>query len=277
MIGTAGIGVGGGAHDLGPRRETRRPRPAGLDRRARASSRCRTPPRSSSPSPARSRCRRGCWAPVPPDEFSGQARESPRQARRRTRWAEAMRQGRLRAIASMLAAVAAFSGMDALLKLLRRQLPADGGGGAARGGRTAVHAGAGAAVRALAGPEAAALRMHLARGALAVVVLGGFIYAVRALSLANAYAVFLSAPLIMTALSVPILKERTEPAGWLAITVGLLGRAHHAAPERLGAGLPRLAGGAGLGHRLRRERHHGAGADAHRQHRERGGVDRRAS
>ena len=37
--------------------------------------------------------------------------------------------------------------------------------------------------------------MHLLRGALAVVVLGGFIYAVRTLSLANVYAVFLSAPL----------------------------------------------------------------------------------
>ena len=33
---------------------------------------------------------------------------------------------------------------------------------------------------------------------------------VRPLSLANVYAVFLSAPLIMTALSVPLLKERAD-------------------------------------------------------------------
>jgi drug/metabolite transporter (DMT)-like permease len=65
--------------------------------------------------------------------------------------------------------------------------------------------------------------MHLLRGALTVVVLGGFIYAVRALSLANAYALFLSAPLIVAALSVPILKERINWRNWLAILVGLGG------------------------------------------------------
>ncbi len=56
--------------------------------------------------------------------------------------------------------------------------------------------------------------MHLLRGALSVVILGGFIYAVRVLSLANAYAVFLSAPLIVTALSVPLLKERADVRNW---------------------------------------------------------------
>ncbi len=65
--------------------------------------------------------------------------------------------------------------------------------------------------------------MHLLRGGLTVLVLGGFIYAVRVLSLANAYAVFLSAPLIVAALSVPILKERVNWRNWLAILVGLGG------------------------------------------------------
>ena len=36
-------------------------------------------------------------------------------------------------------------------------------------------------------------------------VLVAFVYAVRALSLADAYSIFLSAPLIVTALSVPLL------------------------------------------------------------------------
>ena len=65
--------------------------------------------------------------------------------------------------------------------------------------------------------------MHLLRGALTVVVLGGFIYALKVLSLANAYSVFLSAPLIVAALSVPLLKERLPWRHWLAILVGLGG------------------------------------------------------
>jgi drug/metabolite transporter (DMT)-like permease len=56
-----------------------------------------------------------------------------------------------------------------------------------------------------------------------VVILAGFIYAVHELSLANAYAVFLSAPLIVTALSVVILKEHIQPGNWVAIGVGMAG------------------------------------------------------
>jgi len=56
-----------------------------------------------------------------------------------------------------------------------------------------------------------------------VLVLGGFIYAVRVLSLANAYAVFLSAPLIVAALSVPLLGERIDWRNWIAILAGLVG------------------------------------------------------
>jgi len=134
-----------------------------------------------------------------------------------------MRHGRLRAIASMIAAVAAFSGMDALLKLLTASYPPM---------QVAVLRGL-CALPFMLLPVLVRGRwrsliphrfgMHLLRGALAVVVLGGFVYAVRALSLANAYAVFLSAPLIMTALSVPLLKERTDARGWAAIAVGLVG------------------------------------------------------
>jgi drug/metabolite transporter (DMT)-like permease len=129
--------------------------------------------------------------------------------------------GRLRAIVSMIAAVAVFSGMDALLKLLSATYPPL---------EVAVLRGA-ASMPFMLLPviltgrwrtlRPQRFRMHLARGALAVVVLGGFIYAVR--TLANAYAVFLSAPLIMTALAVPLLKERTDARGWLAISVGLAG------------------------------------------------------
>jgi drug/metabolite transporter (DMT)-like permease len=134
-----------------------------------------------------------------------------------------MLHGRLRAIVSMIAAVAVFSGMDALLKLLSASYPPL---------EVAVLRGA-ASMPFMLLPviltgrwrtlKPQRFRMHLARGALAVVVLGGFIYAVRTLTLANAYAVFLSAPLIMTALAVPLLKERTDARGWTAISVGLAG------------------------------------------------------
>ncbi|HEV8019273.1 MAG TPA: DMT family transporter [Steroidobacteraceae bacterium] len=134
-----------------------------------------------------------------------------------------MRQGRLRAIATMIAAVAAFSLMDALLKLLSAHYPPM---------QVATLRGATSLpftlLPVLLAGRLADLRprrwpMHLLRGALTVVVLGGFIYAVRALSLANAYALFLSAPLIVAALSVPILKERINWRNWLAILVGLGG------------------------------------------------------
>jgi len=67
------------------------------------------------------------------------------------------------------------------------------------------------------------LAMHLLRGLLSVVTLGGFVYAVRVLSLANAYAVFLSAPLLVAALSVPLLGERIDWRNWIAILIGLIG------------------------------------------------------
>jgi drug/metabolite transporter (DMT)-like permease len=123
----------------------------------------------------------------------------------------------------MIVAVAAFSGMDALLKVLAGSYPPM---------QVAVLRGM-ASLPFLLAPIALSgrwrllrprrLPMHVLRGALQVLVLGCFIYAVRTLSLANVYAVFLSAPLLMTALSVPILKERTDARGWLVIVVGLIG------------------------------------------------------
>jgi drug/metabolite transporter (DMT)-like permease len=123
----------------------------------------------------------------------------------------------------MLTAVVAFSGMDTLLKLLSASYPPM---------EVTVLRGACAlpfmlvpvlATGGLRSLRPRRLSMHLMRGALSVVVLGGFVLAVRELSLANAYAVFLSAPLIVTALSVPMLKERTETGNWIAIAVGLGG------------------------------------------------------
>lgn len=65
--------------------------------------------------------------------------------------------------------------------------------------------------------------LHLLRGVLAVTMLGTLVYSVRVLPLADAYSVFLAAPLILTALSVPILGERVDARRWIAIGLGLAG------------------------------------------------------
>ena len=65
--------------------------------------------------------------------------------------------------------------------------------------------------------------MHLVRGLLSIAMLALFIYSVRTLSLASSYAIFLCAPLLVTALSVWILREYVDWRRWTAIVAGLLG------------------------------------------------------
>ena len=65
--------------------------------------------------------------------------------------------------------------------------------------------------------------LHIARGVLFVFMLWAFVYAVRILSLADAYAIFLCAPLLITALSWPMLGERVSASRWVAIAIGLMG------------------------------------------------------
>jgi drug/metabolite transporter (DMT)-like permease len=134
-----------------------------------------------------------------------------------------VRERRLQAIATMIAAVAVFSFMDGVLKFFAMRYPPM---------EVAALRGAASLPFTLA-PVLIAGRlrdlvprrwpMHVLRGILSVVVIGGFVYAVRSLSLANAYSVFLSAPLLVAALSVPLLRERLDWRNWLAILVGLAG------------------------------------------------------
>jgi drug/metabolite transporter (DMT)-like permease len=65
--------------------------------------------------------------------------------------------------------------------------------------------------------------LHLARGLLGVFVLWAFVFAVKLLSLADAYSIFMSAPLLITALSVPMLGEQVGWRRWLAVCIGLVG------------------------------------------------------
>jgi len=136
----------------------------------------------------------------------------------------------------MIAAVAVFSFMDALLKLLAAHYPPMEV--AALRGATSLPF---TVLPVLVAGRLRDLtprrwRMHLLRGLLMVMVLGAFIYAVRVLSLANAYSVFLSVPLIVAALSVPLLKERVGWRNWLAILVGLGGVMTILRPSAAGLG-----------------------------------------
>ncbi|WP_323143271.1 DMT family transporter [Massilia phyllosphaerae] len=65
--------------------------------------------------------------------------------------------------------------------------------------------------------------LHLLRAAIGIVMLALFAYGVRELSLAEAYAIFFIGPILITALSVFVLKERVNAARWIAIAVGMAG------------------------------------------------------
>jgi drug/metabolite transporter (DMT)-like permease len=131
--------------------------------------------------------------------------------------------GNVRSITAMLVAVACFSLMDTVLKLLAAHYPA-------------------LQVAALRGLVALPLvlayvtwrgvwgrmwqvrwPLHLLRGVLAVGMIGLFTFGVRGLPLANAYTLFFVAPLIITVLAVPFLGERVARAHWWAVGLGLLG------------------------------------------------------
>lgn len=65
--------------------------------------------------------------------------------------------------------------------------------------------------------------LHLLRGWLGILMMGSFVYALKRLPLSTAYSIFFVAPLLITALSVPILGEKVGPRRWTAIGVGLIG------------------------------------------------------
>lgn len=131
--------------------------------------------------------------------------------------------GNLRSIVFMLVAVGFFALMDAVLKTLSARYPV-------------------LQIAALRGMTALPLvllfitwrrawgtvwrirwPLHLLRGALGIAMLSLFTLGVRELPLSAAYTLFFIAPLLITALSVPILKERVPAAHWWAIAFGFVG------------------------------------------------------
>jgi drug/metabolite transporter (DMT)-like permease len=129
----------------------------------------------------------------------------------------------LRGIASMLLAVAVFSVMDALLKVLAGHYePMQVA--FLRGVTSLPFVLTPILLRGrIERLRIVNLRLHLFRGALSVLMLGSFIFAVRESSLATTYSIFMCAPLVVAALSVPMLGETVGRHRWAAICVGLAG------------------------------------------------------
>lgn len=128
-----------------------------------------------------------------------------------------------RAVAWMLMAVACFSLMDAGMKQLSASYPT-----------LQVTFLRGAAslpfvlvwVLATAGPRSLVpvrWGLHLLRGVLGMVMIGCFVFALRSLPLSTAYTIYFVAPLLIAALSVPLLGEHVGPRRWIAIGIGLVG------------------------------------------------------
>ena len=134
-----------------------------------------------------------------------------------------MRSGNLRGIVSMIFAVGIFAMMDATLKLLTPHYPPLQI--AALRGLTALpivfiwvgfSGGYGQLLR-------IRWSLHLWRGALSILMLASFAYALKRMPLVEAYAVFFVAPMMITLLSVPMLGEKVGRAHWIAIAVGFIG------------------------------------------------------
>ena len=65
--------------------------------------------------------------------------------------------------------------------------------------------------------------LHLLRGALGIFMMAAFVFAIRSLPLTTAYTLFFVSPLIITALSGPLLGETVGLKRWLAILAGFCG------------------------------------------------------
>lgn len=133
--------------------------------------------------------------------------------------------GNLRAITAMVAACAMFACMDGLMKALVDTYPP-------------------LQVTALRGLTAMPLvclyvlwrrqmgavfsrrlrwRLHLLRGVVTVLMMALFTFGLKSLGLAEAYTLSFIAPMIITVLSVPMLKETVPGRHWAAIATGLCG------------------------------------------------------
>jgi drug/metabolite transporter (DMT)-like permease len=150
----------------------------------------------------------------------------PQAARMKTStvaFEHAERKRRLRAIGMMLAAVALFALMDTFLKMLSAHYPAMQVAALRGASSLPIVLAWAVATVGVGGLLRVRWSLHLLRGALGILMMASFVFALRSLPLSTTYAIFFVAPLMITALSVPFLGERVGPRRWIAIAIGLAG------------------------------------------------------
>ena len=127
------------------------------------------------------------------------------------------------AVLAMLVAVATFTLMDAALKLLAPHYPPLQV--AAMRGMAALPLALGWALATVGARALVRVHwpLHLLRGVLAVGFMALFVRGLRDLPLSTAYAIAFVAPLLVTALAVPLLGEKVGPRRWVAVAVGMAG------------------------------------------------------
>lgn len=151
----------------------------------------------------------------------------------------------LRSIRAMLVAVALFSLMDTAMKLLSAHYPAmqvTALRGLSSLPLVLAWCGYNGALRTM---HKIRWPMHLLRMVLGIAMLFLFAFAIKKLSLAEAYTLFFIAPALITVLSVVFLKERVDAPRWIAIVIGLVGVVVALRPD--GDGIFTLGGLAILG------------------------------
>ncbi len=127
------------------------------------------------------------------------------------------------AVLWMLAAVAFFSLMDAGMKLLSGHYPllqVTMLRGAASLPFVLIWVLATAGARSMLPVR---WSLHLLRGLLGIAMIACFVFALKRMPLSTAYTIYFVSPLLVAALSVPLLGERVGPRRWTAIGIGLIG------------------------------------------------------
>jgi drug/metabolite transporter (DMT)-like permease len=149
-----------------------------------------------------------------------------------------------RAVVMMMVAVALFAVMDAMLKLIASHYPPLQV--AALRGLSSLPLVLAWALATVSLRSLLAIRwpLHLLRGVLGIVMMACYAYGLRYMPLTTAYAIFFVSPLLIAALSVPLLGEHVGPRRWAAIVGGVVGVLVVLRPT--GEGMLTLAGAAVL-------------------------------
>ena len=155
------------------------------------------------------------------------------------------RESRLRGVMLMIVAVGVFSVMDALMKHLAATYSPVQIAFLRAGSSLPFVFLTYAVTKRLGELRPRRIPLHLIRAVLSIAMLWSFVWALSRMSLANTYAITLSAPLLVVPFAALFLGEKTDGHLWAAILAGLVGVMVILRPTA--AGFASLAGLAALG------------------------------